>query len=202
MSVISRATGWASLAATVAVGVAGLVVAGPAPAGGGPDGLVVAAATWGARVAAGYLLLCVAVVLAGRVGHRQRRLPGTPRWLVAAADLALGAVLVLPALPVVLADAPGGGRSAHPAAAGGTAMPALGWPSSATPSPAAVVVRPGDSLWSIAAAAAPPPATATAVALAWPRWWHRNRAVIGPDPNVIRPGQRLVAPRPDPRSAR
>jgi hypothetical protein len=64
----------------------------------------------------------------------------------------------------------------------------------------AVVVRPGDSLWRIAArqlaarsgATAPP--TAAQIAREWPRWYAANRAVIGPDPNLIYPGQRLTPP--------
>ena len=37
-----------------------------------------------------------------------------------------------------------------------------------------------------------------AVAAAWPRWWHANRAVVGPDPDLIRPGQ-VLHPPPSPR---
>lgn len=58
----------------------------------------------------------------------------------------------------------------------------------------AVIVRPGDSLWRIAAAHLGPTATATQIATAWPRWYAANRAVIGPDPNLIQPGQRLLPP--------
>ena len=28
----------------------------------------------------------------------------------------------------------------------------------------------------------------------WPRWWAANRDVVGDDPDLLRPGQRLVAP--------
>lgn len=57
-----------------------------------------------------------------------------------------------------------------------------------------VVVEPGDSLWTIAAAHLPTTATAGQVATAWPAWWAANRAVIGPDPHLIHPGERLRAP--------
>jgi nucleoid-associated protein YgaU len=57
-----------------------------------------------------------------------------------------------------------------------------------------VVVRPGDSLWAIARRDVGPSATATQVAAEWPRWWTANRRVIGRNPDVIRPGQRLVPP--------
>ncbi len=57
-----------------------------------------------------------------------------------------------------------------------------------------IVVRPGDSLWSIAAAQLPPDADAAAITSAWHRWWRLNEAVIGADPDVILPGQVLRAP--------
>ncbi|MHA7262544.1 LysM peptidoglycan-binding domain-containing protein [Arthrobacter sp. TMN-37] len=64
-------------------------------------------------------------------------------------------------------------------------------------SPAAgVVVRSGDSLWSIAAARLGPLATDTEVAGSWPRWYSRNASVIGPEPDRLTPGQILVAPDP------
>lgn len=70
-------------------------------------------------------------------------------------------------------------------------------PSSApilVPSRAAVVVQPGDSLWRIAAEHLPPQHSDADVALAWPRWYAANRAVIGADPGVLSPGQTLRSP--------
>lgn len=58
----------------------------------------------------------------------------------------------------------------------------------------AIVVKRGDTLWSIAAAALGPFATDVEVAQAWPQWYRTNRFVIGSDPNVILPGQVLHAP--------
>jgi len=55
-------------------------------------------------------------------------------------------------------------------------------------------VRPGDSLWSIAASHIGPGATDAQIAAAWPRFYAANRAVVGPDPNLIYPGQRLTLP--------
>ena len=56
-----------------------------------------------------------------------------------------------------------------------------------------VTVLAGDSLWSIAAehlgSASP-----TDVAARWPRWYAANRDAIGDDPDLIHPGQVLVAP--------
>lgn len=56
------------------------------------------------------------------------------------------------------------------------------------------VVVAGDSLWTIAAARLPAGASNAAVDLAWRHWHAANRAVIGPDPDLIVPGQLLVPP--------
>ena len=56
------------------------------------------------------------------------------------------------------------------------------------------LVRAGDSLWGIAARHLGAGATTAQIAAAWPRWYAANRAVIGPDPDQIEPGQRLVLP--------
>jgi resuscitation-promoting factor RpfA len=57
-----------------------------------------------------------------------------------------------------------------------------------------VVVRPGDCLWNLAARSLGQAATRDAIAASWPRWWAANRAVIGDDPNILRPGVRLRVP--------
>ena len=69
----------------------------------------------------------------------------------------------------------------------------------ATPSrqrPAVVVVRPGDTLWAIARAELPADADGGAVAARVREIHQANRAVIGTDPDLIRPDQRLRMPRP------
>ncbi len=68
----------------------------------------------------------------------------------------------------------------------------------ATPN-ATHVVRPGDSLWTIAAAAltaATPaePVTDQQVAAQVGAWYGANHTVIGPDPALLHPGQQLLAP--------
>ncbi len=60
--------------------------------------------------------------------------------------------------------------------------------------PSAVVVRPGDTLWAIAARALPDTATDAEIADACVRWHATNREVIGDDPNLIFPTQRLIPP--------
>jgi hypothetical protein len=57
-----------------------------------------------------------------------------------------------------------------------------------------VVVEPGDTLWTIAARRLGAGAPAAAITTAWHAWYAANRSTIGPDPGLIRPGQRLVAP--------
>ena len=55
------------------------------------------------------------------------------------------------------------------------------------------VVSPGESLWTIASARL---ATEDPVLIdsLWRQIYERNRVVIGPDPSLIFPGQRLVLP--------
>jgi resuscitation-promoting factor RpfA len=57
-----------------------------------------------------------------------------------------------------------------------------------------VVVHRGDTLWDIAARHLGEHATDQDVAEEWPRWYAVNRDLIGGDPDLIRPGQRLVVP--------
>jgi LysM repeat protein len=57
-----------------------------------------------------------------------------------------------------------------------------------------VLVAPGDTLWSIAATHLPANATVADVAEAVRRWHRANHDVVGADPDLIRPGQRLVLP--------
>lgn len=58
----------------------------------------------------------------------------------------------------------------------------------------AVVVQPGDTLWSIAARHLPAGSDDATIAATWPRWHAANVAVVGDDPDVLRPGQVLVVP--------
>ncbi len=60
-----------------------------------------------------------------------------------------------------------------------------------------VVVRPGDTLWAIAEGQLDLGADAATIARACDQWYRANRDVIGPDPDLIRPGQRLAPPSED-----
>jgi len=74
-----------------------------------------------------------------------------------------------------------------------------GIPNRATaPQRRVVVVRPGDTLWAIAAERLGPGARDCDIAAEWPRWYTANRAQIGPDPDLLMPGQRLRRPAPHP----
>ena len=68
-------------------------------------------------------------------------------------------------------------------------------PGATRDTPAEVVVRRGDSLWSIAARHLGPDASDAEIAGAWPAWFEANRDVVGDDPDQLRPGQVLHAPK-------
>lgn len=57
-----------------------------------------------------------------------------------------------------------------------------------------VVVAPDDTLWSIAAARLGPAVGDRQIATYWPRLYDANVDVVGADPDLIEPGQRLVLP--------
>lgn len=126
------------------------------------------------------LLACGAAVTAGAVvpataGERAPadRLDGLPLPQRAAAPLVPAATAPAPPGDVVAPT-----RAARPAA-----------PRAA---PADYVVRPGDSLWSIAAARTD--GDPAAVGATWRAIWHANRDVVGDDPDLIHPGQALRLP--------
>ena len=92
-----------------------------------------------------------------------------------------------------------------PAAPGGPAADGVGKPSQAHASAGGTPSRPGapttrhvvtvgESLWAIAADHLPESATDAEIAATWPQWYRANAAVIGADPDLIRPGQLLQAP--------
>ena len=56
------------------------------------------------------------------------------------------------------------------------------------------MVRSGDSLWSITAGLLPAGAPDRAVDAGWRVLHAANRTQVGPDPDLIRPGTRLVVP--------
>lgn len=57
-----------------------------------------------------------------------------------------------------------------------------------------LIVQPGDSLWVIATQSLPAGASVAEIAEMTTRWYDANRAVIGPSPHLIFPGQQLTRP--------
>ena len=108
--------------------------------------------------------------------------PADPFDWAAPRDAVAGIDVVVEPTPAVVASP--SGRAPPPTAGTRTARVAV-----------------GDCLWSLAARdlaarhVGPRPAD---VAVAWRRWYALNRATIGPDPALIRPGQVLRVPPPDP----
>jgi len=64
----------------------------------------------------------------------------------------------------------------------------------ASTDPTGYEVRPGDTLWDIAAAHLPEGASAADIAAAWPEWYRANQAAIGADADLIFPGTTLHPP--------
>jgi hypothetical protein len=199
------------------------------PSPGDPTGLVVVAAGWAAWALTIYLALATGIAAVGHLAGAPRSIERlTPRALRRLVEVAVGAssaaaVCLAPA--AAYADAPVPGPVAATPVA--SASP-LDWPGLA-PAPAPpphlrvapqahpqphdsqrapaqpampLLVRPGDSLWSLTARQLGPRATAARVAATWPGLYAANRRVIGTNPNLIRPGERLVRPTPQGRTSR
>lgn len=174
------------------------------------DGVALVLLTLGAAVAAWYAVtgLLVAVCVGGRLvgrawqgGDRLVRRRGAPllrRLVAVTAGAALSGALAVST--TAAADVPDDLRWAPRPAATAAAEPAPAPAATAEPSPQAPsvhVVVAGESLWRIAEqhlAARGDPTHPAAVATAWPAWYAANRDVVGPDPDLIHPGQVLTPP--------
>jgi LysM domain len=192
------------------------------PAGSfAPDALLGILARLGTGVLLGWLALTTVLALVAAVpsalGDRAARLtPRLVRSLVAAA--VTGSIAVSSAAAASAASGPGpqprptASASVSPAV---TDLPDPGWTPAPPPPPPArpgdvslvssagtpgaaaeehVVVRRGDTLWAIAARQLGPDADPTEIAREWPRWYAANRHLIGADPDLLQPGQRLTPP--------
>lgn len=162
-------------------------------------------------LAASWLWVLVTLVVlealdAGRAGPG-RGVPHVVRRLVL---VACGVAVLGAAGPAVAGPGPGpgsvsldnGGR-AGPARIEGLPLPdratggaTLAWLAEATRATVAphVVVRPGDSLWTIAARDLQPGASDADIAAHWKRIYRLNRDLVGSDPDLIQPDQRLELP--------
>ncbi|GAA1501789.1 LysM peptidoglycan-binding domain-containing protein [Nocardioides humi] len=179
--------------------------------GPGPDfaAALVRACAAAALVAAGVLWVTVTDVVWGvlRSGGtppgRSTGRVGSVRRLVLAA---CGVTVLATTAPAHAGSSLGSGAPAgadaplgSDAPAGARALDGLPLPDRAVgrrvgSGPTVVIVRPGDSLWTIAARRLGPGASAADVASYWRRVQALNAAVIGPDPDLIQPGQSLRLP--------
>jgi hypothetical protein len=141
------------------------------------------------------LLVCAAVTLEAATSGRLRAsvwVGCPPSWRRA---LLAGLGVALATSPCHGAAASSGLRSRDPADHHRAAS--LPLPVPARPAGAArpqVVVGVGDSLWRLAQARLPDAAAHSDVAQLVDRLYSSNRTVIGPDADLIRPGQRLTVP--------
>lgn len=134
---------------------------------------------------------------------RAARLPGIPPWarrpVLAVCGLAVVGVTTPAAAtpgqvevdgdgdrPDVIAGLPLPDRAAGPARPREPGQPGA--------APTVTVVRSGDSLWSITEARLGADASVDDVAAGVADLYRRNRAVVGDDPDLILPGQRLLLP--------
>ena len=158
--------------------------------------VVVACAVWA------WLALTATVVEAWRgVGATRRRpwhLPeGVRRAVLAACGVALASGVTAPSWAT---DLPSHRHRDGRAALSGLPLPDRAVEPHRSPLTTAVdgvVVRPGESLWSIAARDLGPGAPDRAIARRWRAIYTANRHVVGPDPDVVEPGQRLHLPGKD-----
>ena len=163
------------------------------------DDLLEALAGWLLLGCAGWV---VAIGVAALVEAASRgRVPATT-WVGCPAAVRR---LLLGGLGVALAVSPRTGRSpsarprSPPASTSGLGLPVparTGQPGRADPPRQQIEVRAGDCLWDLAR---PGAAGRGSTGPGRRRWssatYRRNRDVVGDDPDLIRPGQRLVLPR-------
>jgi hypothetical protein len=153
--------------------------------------LLLACACWAALL---FLAAFVESATSGRV--RATVWVGCPPRLRGVLLAGLGLVLAGgAAAPATASPDPRAPRASGVVASAGLPVPARPVGFSADRA-APVVVRPGDSLWRLAEQRAGARASPRQVAALVRRTHHRNRAVIGPDPDLLHPGQRLVLPAP------
>ncbi len=170
------------------------------------DQLLLAGCAVGALLAAGWLWLGVSVVTARAWrGRPSATFPGIPegllRLVLAGCGVALTGGLALPGAAVSAPALVPTTQDRQQDLLHGLPLPdrAAGRPAPHLPRPSVVEVRPGDTLWGLAAHQVPSSADPAATSEQWHRIYAANRSVIGSDPDLILPGQQLRLPptRPD-----
>ena len=140
----------------------------------------------------GWLGVMSVVLEASAPGSRGARFPAVPRVLRRLVLAACGVV----AAGALSQAASAAGHDAQRDPLAGLPMPERAVdvaPAPARPTPS-VVVGVGDCLWSLAAEDLGPRASDGDVEARWRSIYRLNRALIGPDPDLIRPGQVLELP--------
>lgn len=121
-----------------------------------------------------------------------RQTPGVPPVIRRLVLAACGVALAATATPALAAPGSDTAQGMPGVVAG------LPYPARAMDQPQqtdrAVVVRPGDSLWAISARRLPAGADDAEITSAWRELYRHNRDVVGDDPSLIHPGQRLELP--------
>lgn len=164
------------------------------------DDLMTAAGAWLLLGCAGWsVLICGAAALEAVTEGRLR----ATRWVACPPTLRRA---LLAGLGVALVTTPVQAQTVHASRATAakaptrTTTPEPGLPVPERPlggaSRPALVVRPGDNLWRLAETHLPDSARAPEIAQRVEILHRTNRKVIGPDPDLILPGQRLVVPTP------
>jgi hypothetical protein len=206
----------AALATTTTAGLVALLLPATVPTGPGFVPLLVAGCAAVGSLATAWLwvltLLVVHDVLRGRTVR-----DGVPRAVrrvvLAACGLTLAGGLAAPAYAATDPDGPHGRAPAEEVLAGlplpdrtTTTTQWLGSLADGRPEPAvtaqtgppgAVRVSPGDTLWDLAEHSLRPGAAPAEVERRWREIYAANREVVGADPDLIRPGQRLLLPTTD-----
>lgn len=147
--------------------------------------------------AAWSVLICAAAVLEAMSRGRLRATtwvgcpPMLRRLLLAGLGVALASV---PGQAAAVSAQRGPGVADPYGAAAQQTLPVPARPLGPAQTNTTQVVRPGDTLWRLAELRLPTSAAPAEVADLVARLHRRNRAVIGSDPDLIRPGQRLTYP--------
>jgi hypothetical protein len=188
----------------------------------GPDTAVASIASAVLWLLAAWVAIALLVVLVaqspGRLGAGARGLAHRvlPRTVLRIVIAVTGFTML--ALPGVAAANPSPAPGPSWPTSAAPQLPSAGWPAttaprlptaswpvttgpsstpatSSRPTAPTVVVRPGDCLWDIAASHLDHP-TAQQIEHDVLGWYSLNRSAIGPDPNLLHPGQVLIAPHP------
>lgn len=202
-------------AATAVVGVLAALLVPAAAASGGPyefDALLVRACSAVGLVGVAWLWVVTTLVVVEALGaDRDRPAPGrvlAPTFVRRAVLAACGAGLAAGLAGPVHAASGGQHREAldardslsvltglpYPDRPVGRVRAGVGGQRADRHAEQVVPVRPGDSLWAIAARELGPTATDAEVDARWREIYAANRAAVGADPDLIRPAMRLRIP--------